>query len=80
MGDGEIPSLVTVTQRSEGNEGGIGHGNGEEEVVELASPEEARAFELWLRERWMEKEERMKAFTSDQKFGDESEVVPIRQV
>jgi hypothetical protein len=77
LGDGEIPSLVT--QRPEGHE--EGDGNGEEEVG-LASPEEARAFELWLRGRWVEKEERMKAFTRDQKFGDgdESEVVPIRQV
>ncbi len=51
----------------------------------LATPEESKAFELWLRGVWTEKEKRMEGFFRDQKFesgeGGENarEVVPIRQ-
>jgi lysocardiolipin and lysophospholipid acyltransferase len=52
----------------------------------VASPEEARAFELWLRGVWTEKEKRLSRFMkTDQRFvgdgGEQArEVVPIRQV
>lgn len=52
----------------------------------VASPEEARAFELWLRGVWTEKEKRLGRFMkTDQRFvgdgGEQArEVVPIRQV
>ncbi|WVQ98757.1 hypothetical protein IAU59_005888 [Kwoniella sp. CBS 9459] len=49
----------------------------------LATAEEARAFELWLRGVWTAKEKRMERFYQNQSFrGDEGtvrEVVPIRQ-
>jgi len=67
LGNGEIPSLITPENEVRDDTG-------------LASPEEARAFELWLRGKWEEKDKRMEGFAEDQKFGDESEVVPIRQV
>jgi hypothetical protein len=40
----------------------------EEKANDLASPEEARAFELWLRGVWGEKEKRMEGFSRDQRF------------
>jgi hypothetical protein len=67
LGNGEIPSLITPEEEVRDDTG-------------LASPEEARAFELWLRGKWEEKDKRMEGFARDQKFGEESEVVPIRQV
>ena len=73
LANGDIPSLITTTE-------------GEGDEVGLATPEEAREFELWLRERWTEKEKKMVSFAKDQKFGtgdddeDHREVVPIRQV
>jgi len=67
LDNGEIPSLITPESEVKDDTG-------------LASPEEARAFELWLRGKWEEKDKRMEGFARDQKFGDEKEVVPIRQV
>jgi hypothetical protein len=49
----------------------------------LASKEEARAFELWLRKLWTAKEKRLTGFFHDQQFEGEDharEVVPIRQL
>ena len=51
----------------------------------LASPEEARAFELWLRGVWQTKEKRMERFYQDHKFvsseGENArEIVPVRQM
>jgi lysocardiolipin and lysophospholipid acyltransferase len=65
-----IPSLV-----SEPVAGAISTSQG------LAGTSDARAFELWLRERWLEKEKRFKAFTRDHHFqGDGgSERIAIRQ-
>ena len=49
----------------------------------LASSEESRAFELWLRELWTQKEARMTDFYRDHAFtgqdGD-SASIPIRQL
>jgi len=48
----------------------------------LASPEESKAFERWLRGLWIEKDERMKRFYRDQRFVSEEkaeEVVAVRQ-
>lgn len=51
----------------------------------LPSKDEARAFELWLREVWTQKDERMKGFFKTQRFvsgeGGEGavEVVPIKE-
>jgi lysocardiolipin and lysophospholipid acyltransferase len=67
LGNGEIPSLITPEEEVRDDTG-------------LATTEEARGFELWLRGKWEEKDKRMEGFARDQKFGDESEVVPIRQV
>jgi len=70
--DSQIPSLVTKTESGETYDG-------------LATPEEARAFELWLRKLWTEKEERLKSFFENGKFVssqggvDAREVVQIRQ-
>lgn len=50
------------------------------EDSELASKEESRAFELWLRGVWREKEKRMEGFYKDQRFGGDAEAVPIRQL
>ena len=52
----------------------------------LASPDEARAFELWLRKVWADKEKRMEgffrngAFESGEGGRDAKEVVSIRQL
>lgn len=76
-----IPSLVSSPSETED------HSEGKEKDQRgIASPEEARAFELWLRGIWGEKEKRMEAFSRDQVFmsdqgGKEAkEVVKIRQV
>ena len=77
-----IPSLITPPEVSR---------EGDEEQVKpdtgLASPEEARSFELWLRGKWLEKEDMMEKFSRDQRFtnptdddGEGREVVKIRQV
>ena len=66
-------------------------GEGDDEEVKpdtgLASEEEARSFELWLRGKWLEKEDMMEKFSSDQRFtnptdddGESREIVKIRQV
>lgn len=55
-----IPSLSTTKPSAET---GV-----EEKANDLASPEEARAFELWLRGVWGEKEKRMEGFSRDQRF------------
>jgi hypothetical protein len=74
----EIPSLVTKPLSQDNEE--VRKDTG------LASPEEARAFELWLRGKWTEKEKRMEGFYRDQKFisgeggADAREVVKLRQV
>jgi hypothetical protein len=80
-----IPSLITTS-------GGEGEGEGEDGI---ASSQESRSFELWLRSKWEEKEIRMERFSRDQKFyggsdrsgeernseeDEEREVVEIRQV
>jgi hypothetical protein len=72
--------------------GGEGEGEGEDGI---ASAQESRSFELWLRSKWEEKEVRMERFSRDQKFyggsdrsgegrdseeDEEREVVEIRQV
>jgi lysocardiolipin and lysophospholipid acyltransferase len=69
-----IPSLITP-------EGEVMSDTG------LASPEEARSFELWLRGKWLEKEDMMEKFSRDQRFtnatddeGEAREIVTIRQV
>lgn len=47
----------------------------------VADSDEARAFNLWLRGVWEEKERRMEAFARNQEFpGRLLEVVPIRQL
>jgi lysocardiolipin and lysophospholipid acyltransferase len=46
---------------------------------QMATPEEARAFELWLRGVWKEKDERLQGFVRAQAFEGEAEVVPVRQ-
>ncbi|KAL7424006.1 hypothetical protein Q5752_001591 [Cryptotrichosporon argae] len=51
----------------------------------LARPDEARAFELWLRAVWAAKDRRMEAFAAAQRFvgseGDDArEVVPVKQL
>lgn len=74
----EIPSLVTKPLAKDNAEVGSDTG--------LATPEEARAFELWLRSKWTEKEKRMEGFYRDQRFlsGEGGvgarEVVKLRQV
>jgi lysocardiolipin and lysophospholipid acyltransferase len=68
-----IPSLVTQKDSDPALDG-------------LASPEEARAFELWLRGLWTEKEQRLTRFYEQGRFtsgeGDEGarEVIPIHQL
>lgn len=71
----EIPSLVTPPKpEGETDDGG------------LATPEEARLFELWLRSIWTAKEKRMEGFYKEGRFvsgdggEDAREVVKIRQV
>jgi hypothetical protein len=66
-----IPSLTSASVVSGGQVG-------------MASSEEARAFELWLRGVWENKEQRLKQFCADQRFigdgGDQAkEVVRVRQ-
>ncbi|KAL1409686.1 hypothetical protein Q8F55_003682 [Vanrija albida] len=51
----------------------------------LASEAETKAFELWLRQRWQEKEERLERTSKLSPFeaedeGSKAEVVPIRQL
>lgn len=50
------------------------------EPGEMATPEEARKFELWLRGIWGEKEERLKQHGVDHCFSGEKEVVLVRQM
>jgi len=74
----QVPSLITpsVTSKEAGD------------ILDtsLASPDEARAFELWLRGVWTAKEKRLEKFFRDQRFesgegqGNAREVVPIRQL
>ncbi|WWC90004.1 uncharacterized protein L201_004934 [Kwoniella dendrophila CBS 6074] len=71
----EVPSLTTKPLATGDDEPPSDTG--------LASPAEARAFELWLRGVWTAKERRMEHFYQYQKFesgeGGAREVVPIRQ-
>ncbi|KAK4686630.1 hypothetical protein P7C73_g3495, partial [Tremellales sp. Uapishka_1] len=51
----------------------------------LAPPADAKKFELWLRERWTEKEMRMRGFFTAKKFVSEEgsdlmEIVPVKQL
>jgi lysocardiolipin and lysophospholipid acyltransferase len=46
---------------------------------DLASPEESRAFELWLRAIWQAKEKRMEGFYKEHRFPGDSEAFPIRE-
>ncbi|WWD15934.1 hypothetical protein CI109_100358 [Kwoniella shandongensis] len=47
----------------------------------LATPEESRAFELWLRSVWTAKEKRMEGFYRHQSFDEgTTEVVPVKQL
>lgn len=82
----EIPGLISAPLAQP-----EAHADGEGDVkmpadTGLASPEEAKAFELWLRGVWTEKEARMKRFAEKQRFesdeggGQAREVVRIRQV
>ena len=71
----EIPSLVVKPQ------GDVPAGQVPADTG-LASPDESKAFERWLRALWIEKDERMKRFCRDQRFvGEEKaeEVVVVRQ-
>ncbi|ORY23045.1 acyltransferase-domain-containing protein [Naematelia encephala] len=82
--DSGIPSLIsprtTEIIEGEGKDDSVPPGD-----TGLATKEEARAFELWIRDVWTKKEQRMKAFYAEQKFvsseGGESarEIIPIRQ-
>lgn len=88
----EIPSLHTkpLAEHSESDTQGRAGGETDKPPADtgLASPEEAKKFELWLRGVWTEKEERMKRFGETGRFeGDDDEdgeqareVVRIRQV
>ncbi|OCF35476.1 acyltransferase [Kwoniella heveanensis BCC8398] len=73
----EVPSLVTK-QPPAGSDAVPPATTG------LATVEEARAFELWLRGVWTAKEKRMERFYLDQSFhggeGAVREVVPVRQI
>ncbi|KAK8869793.1 hypothetical protein IAR55_000361 [Kwoniella newhampshirensis] len=47
----------------------------------LATPEQSRAFELWLRSVWTEKEKRMEGFYQHQSFDEgPTQVVPVKQL
>jgi lysocardiolipin and lysophospholipid acyltransferase len=55
-----IPSLISSS---------VEEGDGEvKSDTGLASPEEAKSFELWLRGKWLEKEDMMEKFSRDQRF------------
>lgn len=43
----------------------------------VATPEEARAFELWLRETWTAKEKRLVSFFENQSFPEAKEGVEV---
>ena len=81
----EIPSLrPKIVQEAESYGNG---GEGEEDVdvppsTGLATPEEQKEFELWLRGVWQAKEKRLAEFSTDQAFTAHGspEVVPIKQV
>ncbi|KIR59988.1 acyltransferase [Cryptococcus bacillisporus CA1873] len=67
----KIPSLVpTQSSRISGLSADWG----------LANAEEARAFELWLRNVWTAKEGRIEQFYESQRFADSQEIVPIQQM
>lgn len=46
----------------------------------LANAEEARAFELWLRNLWTAKERRLEQFYESQRFDGPCDIVPIQQM
>lgn len=49
-------------------------------AVVVAPEEQARAFELWLRQVWIEKSKRLENMLSDDYEAEEEQVVPIRQL
>lgn len=68
-------TLPTLAQRQEDTDA----------EVPLATPDEARAFELWLRKQWIRKDERLKDFAQGEKYTFEEEkqgveVFELRQV
>ncbi|WVQ78295.1 hypothetical protein IAT38_000380 [Cryptococcus sp. DSM 104549] len=68
--DCEIPSLITPTIPDEAVSPDSG----------IASADEARAFELWLRGVWSAKEKRMEGFYETQHFEGATEIVPVKQL
>lgn len=44
-----------------------------------STPEESRAFELWLRQLWTEKEGRMEGFYQEHHFDGPNTVIPVKQ-
>ncbi|OWZ63284.1 hypothetical protein AYX14_06762 [Cryptococcus neoformans] len=67
----KIPSLVP---RRSSSAPGLSTDSG------LANAEEARAFELWLRDLWTAKERRMEQFYKSQRFDGPYDIVPIQQI
>nr|ODN88031.1 acyltransferase [Cryptococcus depauperatus CBS 7841] len=70
--DLKIPSLGTTADTSDNT--GLSSSTG------LATPQEARAFELWLRGLWDAKEKRMSSFYKEQQFADHKSIIPIKQL
>lgn len=52
----------------------------QKESDQAVDKEEARAFELWIRKVWQDKEKRMESFYREQRFDGTVETVPIRQL
>jgi len=81
--DSVVPSLISkhTDKPQAGGQNGVSRTH-----TGIASPEEHRAFELWLRGVWTDKEKRMERFFKEGRFesgeGGENarEVVPIRQM
>jgi len=80
--DSEIPSLISKPLKTPSD---FKKDSVPPTDTGLASVEEAKAFELWLRGIWMEKEKRMEGFFKNGRFEsgeggvNAREVVPIRQ-
>ena len=69
-----IPSLISQSAHA--------NPNCPPEDAGLASPDEAKAFELWLRAAWTEKEKRMIGFAANQTFegvGGEERIPIVQQ-
>ncbi|WVO13903.1 hypothetical protein L204_101527 [Cryptococcus depauperatus] len=69
--DLKIPSLGTTADTPDNT--------GLSSNIGLATPQEARAFELWLRGLWDAKEKRMSNFYKEQQFADHKSIIPIKQ-